>query len=267
VTADLPNEAIISTRLTRKGPLIDETFIAFQRWNLNESLSKNLSTLEEENPFGAKSERWMREVTRTLSTRFRDIPIRPLVLLAQAGCPLDTWKPCLLWHLARRDLLYYQFGIDWLYPAYRSGVYALRTKDLVGFVQTITTGKLSKSKQISEYGATRLARDLLMAAELFGLIHGNVSRAFSHAHLPGTSFLYIAQGIADISGGGRALIDSADWRLFLLSPDDVEHEFHELHQFQKVRIEVAGSLISLKLPAASLEEYAEQVSKERTWNA
>lgn len=267
MTIDIPKEAVVSTRLTRKGPLIDETFIAFQRWDLHQSLGTNLSMLENENPFGAKSERWLKEVTRTLSTRFRDIPIRPLVVLAQAGCPLDVWKPCLLWHLARRDFLYYRFGTDWLYSAYRSGVYALRTKDLVAFVQTITAGKLITSKQISEYGTIRLARDLLMAANLFGLIQGNTSRTFSHCHLPGTSFLYIAQAIAETSGGGRALIDSGDWRLFLLSPDDVEHEFHELHQFQKVRIEVAGSLISLKLPAASLEEYAEQVSKERTWNA
>jgi hypothetical protein len=47
-----------------------------------------------------------------------------------------------------------------------------------------------------------------MAAELFGLIHGNVSRWFSHGHLPDTSFLYIAQGIVDTSGGNRALIES-----------------------------------------------------------
>ena len=63
MTADLPNEAIVSTRLTRKGPLIDETFIAFQRWNLDEPFGKNLSMLEEENPFVGESERWMREVT------------------------------------------------------------------------------------------------------------------------------------------------------------------------------------------------------------
>jgi hypothetical protein len=267
LTADPPKEAIVSTRLSRKGPLVEETFIAFQRWDLNETLGKNLARLEGENPFGAKSARWLKEVTRTISARFRDAKIRPLVLMAQAGCPLDTWKPCFLWHVARRDLLYYEFGIDWLYPAYRSGAYALRTKDLVEFVKTITAGRLAKSKQITEYGATRLARDLLMAAELFGLIHGNVSRVFSHRHIPVTSFLYIAQAIAETSGGGRALIDSADWKLFLLSPDDVEQEFHELHQFQKVRIEAAGSLISLKLPATSLEEYSEQVSKEKSWNA
>ena len=267
MTADLPKEAIVSTRLSRKGPLIEETFTAFQTWNLNEPLGKNLTRLEHENPFGAKSERWLKEVTRTFSSRFRDIPLRPLVRLAQAGCPLDVWKPCLLWHVGRRDLLYYKFAVDWLDPAYRSGVYSLRTKDLVDFVQKMTAGKLSKSKQISEYGATRLARDLLMAAERFGLIQGNVTHTFSHCHLPASSFLYIAQAIAETSGGGRDVIDSADWRLFLLSPDDVEHEFHELHQFKKVSIEAAGSLISLKLPAATLEVYAEQMSKEKTWNA
>jgi len=267
LTETLPEEAIVSTRLTRKGPLIEETYSAFRHWSLAGTLQDNLSRLRRENPFGAKSERWLHEVTRTLSNRFRGVHIRPLILLAQAGCPLDVWKPCLLWHLGRRDLLYYLFSSDWLYPAYRSGVYALRTKDLVEFVQRITRGRLSKATVISEYGATRLARDLLMASALFGLIEGNVSRNFSHRHLPSTSFLYIAQGIAETAGGGRVLIDSADWRLFLLSPEDVEREFHELHQFRKVSLETAGGVVNLRLPATSLDEYAATVARERSWNA
>lgn len=267
MTETLPEEAIVSTRLTRKGPLIEETFIAFRHWRPADTLQENLTRLITQNPFGAKSERWLREVTRTLSSRFRGIDIGPLVLLAQGGCPLDVWKPCLLWHLGRRDLLYYLFTSDWLYPAYRSGVYALRTKDLVEFVQRITRGRLNKTEEISEYGATRLARDLLMASALFGLIEGNVSRNFSHQHLPSTSFLYIAHAIAETVGGGRLLIDSCDWRLFLLSPEDVEHEFHELHQFQKVSLESAGSVVNLRLPAASLNEFAEMVARERSWNA
>jgi hypothetical protein len=267
LTETLPEEAIVSTRLTRKGPLIEETYSAFSHWSLASTLQENLSRLERENPFGAKSERWLVEVTRTIYRRFRGVHIRPLVLLAQAGCPLDVWKPCLLWHLGRRDLLYYLFSSDWLYPAYRSGVYALRTKDVVEFVRRITPGRLNKTTVISEYGATRLARDLLMASALFGLIEGNVSRSFTHRHLPSTSFLYIAQGIAETVGGGRVLIDSIDWRLFLLSPEDVEREFHELHQFQKVSLESAGSVVNLRLPAASLAEYAEIVARERSWNA
>jgi hypothetical protein len=267
LTEVLPAEAIVSTRLSRKGPLIDETYTAFQHWDLAGTMEANLTRLAEENPFGAKSERWLREVTRTLSSRFRSARIRPLVLLAQAGCPLDVWKLCLLWHLGRRDLLYYRFSTDWLYTAYRSGVYALRTQDLLDFVLEITRGKLDKASKISEYGAKRLARDLLMAAALFGLIEGNVVRTFAHRPLQSTSFLYVAQAIADTTGQGRVLIDSADWRLFLLSPEDVEREFHELHQFQKVSLETAGSVVNLSLPAKSLDDYAEMVAWKRSWNA
>jgi Putative inner membrane protein (DUF1819) len=267
LTEVLPEGAIVSTRLSRKGPLIEETYTAFQNWDLTKTLEANLARLAEENLLGAKSERWGREVTRTLSSRLRRVNIRPLVLLAQAECPLDAWKQCLLWHLGRRDLLYYLFSTDWLYPAYRSGVYALRTEDLVEFVRRMTKGRLNKATEISEYGATRLARDLLMASALFGLIQGNVDRTFSRQHLQATTFLYVAQGIADTAGHGRVLIDSADWRLFLLSPEDVEREFHELHQFQKVSLQTAGSVFNLRLPSGSLNEYAELVARERSWNA
>jgi hypothetical protein len=106
-----------------------------------------------------------------------------------------------------------------------------------------------------------------MASALFGLIEGSVSRKFSHRHLQSISFLYIAQAIAETAGAGRVLIDSTDWRLFLLSPEDVEREFHDLHQFQKVSLETAGSVVNLRLPAASLDEYAETVARERSWDA
>lgn len=267
MNATHPEEAVVSTRLSRKGPLIEETFTAFRNWDLTGTWESNILRLETQNPFGAGSVRWLSEITRTLSSRFRGAHIRPLIVLAQAECPLDIWKPCLLWHLARRDLFYYLFATEWLYPAYRSGVYALRTKDLVKFVEQITSGRLSKVRHLSEYGATRLARDLLMTASLFGLMEGSTNRAFTRRHLPPVSFLYIAQAIAEMEGCGRTLIESRDWRLFLLNPEDVERELHEHHQFQRVSFEAAGSLVNVRLGATSLDEYATTVARERSWDA
>lgn len=263
---EFPAEAIVSTRLTRKGPLIGETYAAFQAWDLESTFQQNLGRLQKDNPFGAKTEKWLREVMRTFSTRFRGLQIRPLVVLAKAGCPVDVWRSCLLWHLGRRDRLYYEFSADWLYPAYLSGMYALRTRNLVTFVQCITRGGLKGAADISEYGATRLARDLLMAASLFGILEGSVAKTFTHRHLNGISFLYVVYAIAEAASQGRGLIDSADWRLFLMGPSEVERELHELHQFQKVNIEMAGSIVDLRLPAKSLNEYAEMVAQERNWN-
>ena len=263
---EFPVEAVVSTRLARKGPLIAETYAAFQVWDLETNLQQNLARLQKDNPFGARTEKWLGEILRTFSTRFRGLQLRPLVVLAKAGCPVEVWKSCLLWHLGRRDRLYYQFSVDWLYPAYLAGAYAVRTKDLVEYVQCLTRGELNNAQDISEYGATRLARDLLMTASLFGILEGNVAKTFTRRHLNQISFLYVVYAIVEAAGQGRALIDSTDWRLFLMGPSEVERELHELHQFQKVSIESAGSIVNLKLPARSLNEYAEIVAQERNWN-
>jgi hypothetical protein len=130
----------------------------------------------------------------------------------------------------------------------------------------LTRGEINKASDISEYGAMRLARDLLMAASLFGILEGNVSKTFTHRLLNETTFLYIVHAIAEVAGEGRGLIDSTDWRLFQMGPTEVERELHELHQFKKVTIETVGSIVNLQLPAKSLDEYAETVAQERSWN-
>ena len=44
--------------------------------------------------------------------------------------------------------------------------------------------------------------------------------------------------------------------MYLMDASDVERELLRLHQFRKVRYEVAGSLAQLKLPHASSVQYA-----------
>ena len=39
---------------------------------------------------------------------------RALVLLAQSHCPMDIWKPILLWHMTRDEFLVRDFVVRWL---------------------------------------------------------------------------------------------------------------------------------------------------------
>jgi len=57
----------------------------------------------------------------------------------------------------------------------------------------------------------------------------------------------------------RRLIESADWRLFLMRPSDVEREIRRLHQYRRLHYEAAGSLAQLTLPAANALAYAEHL--------
>ena len=55
------------------------------------------------------------------------------------------------------------------------------------------------------------------------------------------------------------IIQSPDWRMFLMQPADVERELLRLHQFRKLGYEAAGSLVQLDLPCTSSSEYAEKM--------
>lgn len=255
------NKHRISTRLLRKGALIEETYAAFQSWDLKKPFIDNLAALHESNVFGARNLNWLREIIATLRSRFgNQNDLSPLILLAKADIGLGQWRPCLLWHLAASDILYRQFALNWLYPAFRDGMYRIRTDDVVPFVREMTTGKIASGGSLSEYGVVRAARDLLLMASDFGILLGSTARQFSHYHLPEEGFLYILHALAERESNPHNLIKADEWHLFLMSDQDVERELLELHQFKKVGFEMAGSIIRLELPCNSLKEYAERLA-------
>jgi hypothetical protein len=96
-----------------------------------------------------------------------------------------------------------------------------------------------------------------MAAD-FGLLRGTVGREFASYHLPDKSFLYLLHAMSETEKNPRLVVDSIDWRMYLLRPEEVERELFRLHQFRLLEYHVAGSLAQLTLPFSSSREYAEQ---------
>ncbi len=250
----------ISTRLIRKGALIEETYSAFRAWDLSKDLKANWARLRSENPIGASNSAWLREIVSTLSSRFRrTTEVAPLVVLARGGFPLATWRACLLWHVGQQDALMHDFLCDWLFDDYRAGVPRIRTDDVVPFVIEQTAGKLARGAGLSTYGQQRAARDLLRMAADFGLLKGRAVREFTGYRLPDQAFLYVLHALLEQEQSPQRAIEAPEWRMFLVSPADVEHELLRLHQFQRVEYHAAGSLIQLTLPAPSLLAYAESL--------
>ncbi len=247
----------LSTRLSRKGALIEETYMIFQVWDRQQDLRTNLARIKNENPVGASNAAWLREIIATLSSRFQnEDEILPLVVLAQGRLPLELWRPCLLWHIGQQDELFHVFLTQWLYPAHEEGVYRIRTEDVVPFVIEQTAGRLAGGKGLSEYGRVRAARDLLLMAADFGLLKGKVVREFAAYHLSDESLLYVLHAMAEREPSPQRLIESHDWRMFLMATQDVECELLRLHQYRRVEYQAAGSLVQIALPYPSLLAYS-----------
>ena len=55
---------------------------------------------------------------------------RALVVLAKNGCPIDEWKPLLLWHITRDEFLLRDFLLNWLFSGFDAGAFRVRPEDL-----------------------------------------------------------------------------------------------------------------------------------------
>jgi hypothetical protein len=243
-----------------KGAMIDETYAVFAAWDWSRTKRQNLDELRRTNSIGAKSATWLRDVAKVVNRRFdpegRD---RPLVQLAQSHCELHVWKPLLLWHITRDEFLLRDFLLHWLYPRREDGTFRLRPDDLVPWLGGIEARGGVVEHAWSESTTHRVAVGLLKMATDFGLLRGSIAREFASYHLPEASFLYLLHAIRDQEGSPRKTLDSAEWRLFLLRPHEVEQELLHLHQYRKLDYQVAGSLVELTLPCATAPEYAQRM--------
>lgn len=252
---------VVSSFTVVKGAMIPETYTIFAAWDFQRSKKENLDRLRKENFIGATSETWVRDVAKVLNRRFepagRD---RPLVLLAQAGCDLTVWKPLLLWHITRDEFLLRDFLTGWLHPAYEAGTYRVRPQDLYPYLQEVRRRGGVTEHAWSESTLHRVAAGLLKISADFGLLTGSVVKRFDSYHLPDPSFLYLLHAMRETVRNPRKLIDAEDWRMYFLRPVDVERELLRLHQFRKLEYQAAGSLVELKLPAATLLDYVESMA-------
>lgn len=252
--------SVVSSYTIIKGPLIEETYTVFRGWNFSKSPEENLDLIRRTNSVGAKSASWLVDLYKVLHRRFdpegRD---RNLVELAQRGCPLELWKPLLLWHMTRDEFLLRDFLVEWLYERFAEGTLRIRARDLWPYLLALHDKGLV-AEPWKESTLKRVSSELLRIAVNFGLLRGTVTREFATFHLPDESFLYLLHAMIERQPNAHEVVHSPDWRMFLMDASDVERELFRLHQFRRVHYEVAGSLAQLKLPCGSPADYAREMT-------
>ena len=246
-----------STRLIRKGALLEDTHRVFLEWDLTRSFEDNIACARDLNIPAAGNQGWLKEVITTISSRWHDEPMLPAIVTLAKTASFEVWRACVLWHIGRRDELYYRFATEWLFLEYQDGAFHIRTSAVEPFVDQLT--REIRNEPLSSYGTTRAARDLLRMASDFGFMSGTSVREFTTYHIPEESFLYLLHALLEVHGNGRDVVHSPDWRLYLMSPADVEREIYRLHQFRKLRFEVAGSFTEITLQSGSALQYAEEM--------
>lgn len=256
-----PRSKVVSSFTIIKGAMISETYRTLARWDLDTSKKQNLDRLRQENFIGASSATWLRDVAKVLNRRLdpggRD---RALVTLARGDCPMDEWKPILLWHLTRDEFLVRDFLVNWLFDAYEDGAFRLRPDDLHDYLRTLSLHGGQTEHGWTDATLARVAAGLLKIGADFGLLKGTVHKEFANYHLPERSLIYLLHAVLEqVHGSPGRMLTSPEWRMYLMRPEDLEVAVLRLHQFRALNYQVAGSLVQITLPCESADAYAERM--------
>ena len=251
---------VVSSFTIVKGSMIDETYTVFRDWDFLRSREENLRRMRATNSIDAGSESWLGDVYKVLHRRFdpngRD---RPLVELAKAGCGYAVWKPILLWHMTRDEVLLRDFLSRWLFTEFQRGALRIRAEEFFPYLrQLVKRGLVEEAWK--ETTLKRVASGLLRIAADFDLMTGTVAREFGSYHLPEESFLYLLHAMREGKPNAYDIVHAEDWHLYLMDADDVERELLRLHQFRKLHYDAAGSLAQLSLPCDSALGFAREIA-------
>lgn len=253
---------VVSSFTIIKGAMISETYEVLSRWDLDQTKKANLDRLRDENYIGATSSTWLRDVAKVLNRRLDpDDRDRPLILLAQAGFPLDEWRPLLLWHITRDEFLFRDFLINWLFAEYDDGAFRVRNDDLDEYLTTIGDRGGETEHKWTESTRRRVAAGLLKMSADFRLLKGAMAKEFTSYHLPDRSLIYLLHALLEQEGGSpQRAVESEEWRMYLMRPSDLHSELLRLHQFHELEYHFAGSLVQLSLPSDDLLGYAQEMA-------
>ncbi len=252
---------VVSSFTVIKGALIPETWDLLRAWDPSTTASDNYARARRDNTVHAKTDNWLRDVLKVLHRRLDpDGRDRSLVALARSSAPLEVFsRTCS--GTSRDELLVRDFTTTWLFERWQSGTFRVRAADVVPYLAALRARPdVVFESAWSPSTTARVASALLGIAADFSLLSGTIAREFATYHLPEASFIYLLLALRTTESNARRIVDSADWRLFRMTPADVEAELLRLHQYRRLHYESAGTLARIDLPYASAEAFAQELA-------
>lgn len=200
-----------------------------------------------------------------LSARYLSPPGNPAVTaitnLVRACVPETVLSGVLYYHYTLSDLFTYETTVDCLFPLAMSGRETIAPRDIDCFL----SGREAVHPEIRRWSPqTRktLVSRYLSALRDFGILEGRAKKTIRKPFVPLELLLYMVYFLRDEGESGRGIVKSRDFRLFLLTPDEVAASLTRAAAQGYLRFERTGDMCILELPLRSVYEYTEKLRQK-----
>jgi hypothetical protein len=242
-----------SSKIIKAGALLVDSKTFLQAYDESLSVEENLRRLRAANVFGKASRKRVAEILPIFRQRFCDEAAlaRPLRKLARRPAPDDVLDRVLYFHAARQDPLLCDLACGFVFERSRGSDPLIRPEEASTFIR----GLLARHKQV--WGVETLSRvtqGLLSTLRDFRVLTGAVRKRIAPTHLPVEAFAYVAFALWQGGASGLRLVQHADWKIFLLTPQEVERLFLEAQQHRYLTFQAAGKVVRIDFLTPTLED-------------
>jgi len=160
----------------------------------------------------------------------------------------------LYYHFATSDLFAYEATTHFIYESAHNDLTSITPRGVGEFLNS----RFEVHPEINTWSyQTRksLVTHYLSALRDFGILEGKARKKIRRPMIELKLFIYVASVLKDCGTPARNILTSDDFKLFLLSPTEVESRFAEANQKNKVKFTKSGKIVSLEFPWETTHDY------------
>lgn len=254
-----------SSRNSSKGALLAEAKTLFSYLAENDSMDSARRAVLQEDLLAKKAYQTRKRCWAILHARYfpgreNSVANHPILSLFQDHTSETMKRGVLYYHYAISDLFSYEVTVELVYDLYRRGLTNIAPRDIHAFLDS----KAMTHPEINKWSPqtrSSLVSHYLSAMRDFGILEGKVRKKIHRPTVEDDLFLYIITYLKDCGKSPREIVTSIDFRLFLLSPDEVEAKLIKAQQNNRIHFKKSGRIISLELPWRSIHEYIKDIGQ------
>jgi hypothetical protein len=254
-----------SSRNSSKGALLTEAKVLFSHLAKGNSLGSARQGVFQDNIFVKKTNQTRKRCWEVLHSRYfpqgEDLEqIHPIIALFRTKASEKIKQGVLYYHFAISDLFSYEVTTELIYDWYRRGLTNVAPRNIHEFLDF----KKKVHPEINKWSPqTRLSlvSHYLSAMRDFGILEGKNQKRVHRTTVEEDLFLYILTYLRDCGKSPKAILGNDDFKLFLLSQQEVEFRLIEAQRKGGIHFQRAGHIVSLDLPWRSILEYIENIGQ------
>jgi hypothetical protein len=253
------NGSLYSSRNSSKGALLVESEILFSylaKNNCNLDSARNAvirDNILAKRTYQTRKRCWAVLHSRYFPNKF-GTGLNPIIAIYKTNASETMKRGVLYYHFATSDLFAYEVTTRLIYSLIHKGFTNISPRIIDDFLDS----RAESHPEINSWSyQTRksLISHYLSALRDFGILEGKARKRIHRPIVEEALFLYVATVLRDCGKSSRDILTSDDFKLFLLTPAEVEIRFVEAHRNKRIEFRKSGKIISLEFPWESIHDY------------